>query len=38
MGCEWFEQEGTNNDRPYLLEWIKNHIDKQEGGVLQGQM
>lgn len=28
MCCEWFEQEGTNNDRPYLLEWIKKHIDK----------
>ena len=23
--CEWFEQEGANNDRPYLLEWIYRH-------------
>lgn len=31
MCCEWFEQRGRNNDRPYLLEWIKKHKDKQEG-------
>ena len=23
--CEWFEKKGGNNDRPYLLKWIKNH-------------
>lgn len=23
--CEWFEKEGANNDRPYLLSWIKEH-------------
>lgn len=22
---EWFEKEGANNDRPYLLEWITRH-------------
>ena len=24
--CEWFEKEGANNDRPYLLSWIKKHM------------
>ncbi|MGN0584671.1 MAG: hypothetical protein ACI4JD_04385 [Ruminococcus sp.] len=23
--CEWFEKQGANNDRPYLLKWIKEH-------------
>jgi len=23
--CEWFEKEGANNDRPYLLKWIEEH-------------
>ena len=27
---EWFEKPGGNNDRPYLLNWIKTH---REGGV-----
>lgn len=25
MCCEWFEQKGKNNDRPYLLKWIGEH-------------
>lgn len=25
MCCEWFEREGANNDRPYLLRWIAQH-------------
>lgn len=23
--CEWFEKNGVNNDRPYLLKWIETH-------------
>ena len=23
--CEWFEKEGANNDRPYLIKWIEEH-------------
>lgn len=23
--CEWFEKEGANNDRPFLLKWIEEH-------------
>lgn len=23
--CEWFEKQGANNDRPYLLKWISEH-------------
>ena len=26
MCCEWFEKKGGNNDRPYLLKWIENHM------------
>lgn len=25
MCCEWFEKNGANNDRPYLLKWIEEH-------------
>lgn len=25
MCSQWFEKEGKNNDRPYLLNWIENH-------------
>lgn len=25
MCCEWFEKQGANNDRPYLLRWLREH-------------
>ena len=29
--CEWFEKNGGNNDRPYLLKWIALHTKKEQG-------
>lgn len=28
MCSQWFEKNGANNDRPYLLKWIENHKNK----------